>query len=402
MRALLVTTHYPPERTGGASRMADLASQLARAGVDVTVLAPPPAFPPGAFPRSWTRRSDAREDGVRVVRLWGWQPRSARPGFASRAAYYVSFPAHAALWTRANARKLDVVVCTMPPVFTALAGLAAARAGVPLVVDVRDRWIDAAVSLGFASERSPLTRAARRLERKALQRARVVTAVTRTLAEHLRAEHGLPAERVALVPNGVDTTRFRPVAAEKRPEIAYAGLLGHAQDLELALRALAIARRSRPDLGLVIAGDGETRPGLEKLARELGVAGAVRWLGVVPRTEVPAVLCGAVAALAPNKSLPTLDYAVPTKAYEALACGVPFIGAGGSELASLARESGGGLFAESRPEAMAEAMLTLLDDPDRAQDMGKRGRAHVTERYDRAALSRAFLQAIASAAEARE
>ena len=86
-RVCIVSQHFPPEKSGNASRIHDTAAHLADLGFDVTVLAPHPTFPTGSFQRTW-RRSDVQEvGGVRVVRLWTWQPASGDPGFLSRMAY---------------------------------------------------------------------------------------------------------------------------------------------------------------------------------------------------------------------------------------------------------------------------------------------------------------------------
>ena len=78
--------------------------------------------------------------------------------------------------------------------------------------------------------------------------------------------------------------------------------------------------------------------------------------------------------VAPLKRLETLEYAAPTKAYEYMACGIPFIGCGNGEIANLANDSGAGVIADNTPEAIAAAISSLLDDPDRMEEMGRRGR----------------------------
>ena len=68
----IVSQHFPPERSGNASRIHDTAAHLAKLGIGVTVLAPHPTFPTGSFPRTW-KRSDVQEaDWIRVVRPWTW------------------------------------------------------------------------------------------------------------------------------------------------------------------------------------------------------------------------------------------------------------------------------------------------------------------------------------------
>ena len=148
-RVCIVSQHFPPEKSGNASRIYDTAVHLADLGLDVTVLAPHPTFPTGSFPRTWRRSSVQEVNGVHVVRLWTWQPASGDPGFPSRMAYYLLFPLHAALWLIFAQNRFDVIVTSAPPLFTGLPGYILRRtSAVKWILDIRDLWIDASIGLG--------------------------------------------------------------------------------------------------------------------------------------------------------------------------------------------------------------------------------------------------------------
>ncbi len=98
--------------------------------------------------------------------------------------------------------------------------------------------------------------------------------------------------------------------------------------------------------------------------------------------------------VAPLKRLENLEYAAPTKAYEYMACGIPFIGCGSGEIAHLAKESGGGVIADNTPEAIAATLSALLDDPEKMEEMGRRGREYVAEHYDRRSVALKLKQCI--------
>jgi hypothetical protein len=68
-RVVVVSQHYPPDRSGNASRISDTCMHLNEEGWNVTVLAPPPAFPHGQFPRTWARQTTNERDGVAKQRL---------------------------------------------------------------------------------------------------------------------------------------------------------------------------------------------------------------------------------------------------------------------------------------------------------------------------------------------
>jgi len=382
----IVSQHFPPEKSGNASRIYDTAAHLAKLGIGVTVLAPHPTFPTGSFPRTW-KRSDVQEvDGIRVVRLWTWQPSSGDPGFASRMAYYLSFPVHAALWLLFTRSRFDAIMTSAPPLFTGIPGYVLKRASrVKWILDIRDLWIDASIGLGFLREGSLYERLSRRFEQACLDRADLVGVTTEELGRRISSRYRVTAP-IELLPNGVNTEFFRPTDGEKKRQIIYAGNVGHAQDLDKV--ALAVkSMNGTYNLKFVIVGDGDTRKSLEGLVKAESLTDSVIFTGILPREEIPRLLSESLVGVAPLKRLANLEYAAPTKAYEYMACGIPFVGCGNGEIAHLAKESGAGVIAENTPEAIAATLSKLLDDPEKMEEMGRRGREYVAKHYDRRSVA---------------
>lgn len=386
-RVVVVSQQYPPDRSGNASRIRDTCAHLADEGWDVTVLAPPPAFPHGQFDRTWTRRSTDRIDGVTVHRLWAWQPTATDPSFLSRMAYYLLFPFHALLWLAVHLRGYDAVVTSSPPIFTGIVGLPIGLLGLrPWIVDVRDLWIDAAVGLEFIADGGLVERASRQYERLVLRTADRITVTTSVLGDRLVDRYGVDGSAVRHVPNGVDTDTYRPTDADREPTIVYAGNVGHAQALDTCVRAMASVET--PEATLRIVGDGDVTDRLRRLAADVGVADRVEFTGLLPRESIPAELDAAMVGVAPLKPDPTLAYAVPTKAYEYMSCELPVVATGVGEIESLMRTSGGGVLVDDDADELAAAFDALLSDPDRRRRLGASGRAHVIERYDRGVVAR--------------
>jgi glycosyltransferase involved in cell wall biosynthesis len=392
-RVCIISQHFPPERSGNASRIYDTAVHLARLGIDVTVLAPHPTFPTGSFPRTWRRIRRETVDGVTVVRLWTWQPTSGDPGFVSRMAYYLLFPLHALLWLCSPQNRFDVIITSAPPLFTGIPGYVLRRtSNVKWILDIRDLWIDASVSLGFIREGSVYEKMSRKFEAMCLSRADLVGVTTEEIARRITARYRVPAP-IELMPNGVNTEVFRPTNTGKKQRIIYAGNVGHAQDLAKVALAVKSMNGTR-NVELLIVGDGDTRECLERLVEVEDLTGSVTFTGILSRDEIPRLLSESLVGVAPLKQLKTLEYAAPTKAYEYMACGIPFIGCGNGEIANLANDSGAGVIADNTPEAIAAAISSLLDDPDRMEEMGRRGREYVAEHYDRRTVALRLKQQI--------
>ncbi|WP_048046446.1 glycosyltransferase family protein [Methanosarcina mazei] len=155
MKILVISQHFPPEKSGNASRIFDMCSHLQKMGEYVTVLAPHPSFPPSSFKRKWSVFESRKMNDVNIINLLAWQPKSQDPGFVGRMAYYLSFPLHAVIWIFFNFRKFDVIITSAPPIFTGIGGIPAKLIfKKKWVMDVRDLWINASISLGFLKKGS--------------------------------------------------------------------------------------------------------------------------------------------------------------------------------------------------------------------------------------------------------
>lgn len=383
-KLLIITQHFPPDRSGNASRIFDMSNHLQKLGDDVTILAPYPSFPPGSFKRRWAISESKMVGGMKLVNLLSWQPVSEDPSFLSRMAYYLSFPLHTLLWITFNSRKFDVIMTSAPPIFTGFGGLFSKIVfKKKWCMDVRDLWIDASISLGFLKSGSFFEKISRSYERICYANADMIGVTTQELGQRILGTYqNVDESKIRVISNGVDTEFFYPVGVEKKRQIIYAGNIGHAQDLEnviLSMKSII----EHTDLKFLIVGDGDIKTSLEALAKREELSDNVEFTGLVARENIPRMFSESLIGIAALKKMPSLEYAVPTKAYEYMACGIPFVGCGNGEIRSLAEISGGGIIADNSADAIAETILELLDNPERMSEMGVHGREFVKENYDR-------------------
>jgi glycosyltransferase involved in cell wall biosynthesis len=385
-KVLIISQHFPPEKSGNASRIYDLAFHLVKQGTDVTVISPHPTFPTGAFSRTWKIFSQVRVNGIESVRLWSWQPISSNPGFLSRILYYLIFPIHTIFWIILHFRHFDVIITSSPPVFTHIPGrFATAVFKKPWIMDIRDLWIDASVSLGFLKKGSFFEKTARMFETDCLRTSDVVGVTTHELGRRLSDDPEVQ-KKIHHIPNGVDTEFFQPSSGVKKDQIVYAGNIGYAQDLDLVVRAVQLINKQQ-HLEFVIAGGGDTQSDLERLVDSENLQSLVHFPGILPREEIPRIISESYLGIAPLKKLQSLEYAAPTKVYEYMACGIPFIGCGSGEIQEIADNSGGGIIAENSPEEIAKAILILVNNPKKRDEMGSSGRKFVEQSYTRKAIA---------------
>jgi len=190
---------------------------------------------------------------------------------------------------------------------------------------------------------------------------------------HIFARHGY---RARVVRNVVDTSRFRYRERRPlRPRILSVRNLERHYRVDVSLRAFAALKRRYPEASLTVAGYGSEEPALRRLAASLALDG-VCFIGRVEPHAIPALYDE--ADLFVNSA--TVDNQ-PVSVLEAFAAGLPVISTGTGDIAAMLGDGDRGLLVPSGdPDALAEAMVTLLEYPERAWRMARRARREV-DRY---------------------
>ncbi len=253
-------------------------------------------------------------------------------------------------------------------------------------------WAHVAHTLGLVKNRALATGARPepalriQVEGEIAQQADLLIASTEEEGVDLVNLYGADPERVYVVPPGVDLAMFQPIdRAEARRKIGYGpgrmllfvGRLERLKGVEVAIRALALLRdRAHDDVRLLILGE-DSKEGeeseksrLRAVAAAAGVRDRVDFLGSVAHHELPYFYSAADVLV-----MPSYSESFGLVGLEAQACGRPVVGSDVTGLRSVIRdEVSGYLIASHDPAAYAERIGRLLDDPEMAQQMGRRGR----------------------------
>ena len=382
-KILIISQHFPPDKSGNASRIHDLSVNLSLKDVGVTVIAPYPSFPHGIFEKKWNSHVKIEiNPKLRLINIFSWQPKRRDPSFLSRMFYYLTFPLNAILAIFTYSKQYDIVITSTPPIFTCIPGLfAKVVLRKKWVIDCRDMWVDAAISLGFLKEKSVAEKITRKFLRICFKRTDMVFVTTEGITKRLSETYEIK-KPIRVIANGFDSKLFYPHEVSKKNRIIYSGNVGHAQDLENCILAMEKVLEKH-DLELLIVGEGDNKKELEELTLKKGLGECVKFKGLVPREEVPELISESLIGLAPLKSLESLDYAIPSKIYEYMACGVPFIGCGIGEIVRISENSKAGIITENDPDSIAEVIIDLLENPKKREEMGINGIEHAKEYYDR-------------------
>jgi glycosyltransferase involved in cell wall biosynthesis len=375
LRVLLVANTLPPRDVSGVGeQVLQLAAGLREAGCEVEILGRGPGgvagpkvlFPLFAVPA--VRRALAR----------------FRPHVVQ---VHESDGGLAALWTSAAAR--------MPrPLLVALLQVSYVeelRAVRPLVSDGRVLGRPGAVERRFRWAKAPLQIV---LGWLTVWTADLVLAPSAATAAEIRRDYlrGFRgrARDIGVLPNVTGGLAVEPAAAEAGPVepgyLLFVGRLRIRKGVEVLLEAL----REVPAARLLIAGDGEHRAALESRAAELGLGGAVAFLGRCGASRVRELLRGAAALV-----VPSIYEGMPLVVLEAMEAGVPLVASRVSGIPEVVEDgTTGWLVPPEDPGALAAALAEVLASPGEARRRGEAGRRRVEERFRPATAAAQWLRMI--------
>jgi glycosyltransferase involved in cell wall biosynthesis len=386
MRILLIHQVFVRPDDPGGTRHYELACRLVRSGHTVTILASPFSYQTGL--RVTDKDREMLEPGLEVIRcrVWG----SVNRSFFWRTIGFFSFMV-SSFFQALIQPDVDLVWGTSPPlpqVFTAW--LAARLKRAKFLFEVRDLWPAFAIQLGVL--RNPvLIRPALFLERFLYRRADALVVNSPGFIDHLTGR-GAAKSKIVLIRNGVDPAMFDPTSegAEFRARHAlgekfvalYAGAHGLSNDLGVLLDAADLLRTD-PRIRFLLVGDGKEKPALVLQAMERGLDNVV-FLPPVAKQEMTDVLAACDCGIAILRPIPLYGTTYPNKVFDYMAAGRPVVLAIGGVIRKVVEDAQAGLAVPpGNPQALADAVRALADDPSAARRMGFRGRSAVERDFGR-------------------
>jgi glycosyltransferase involved in cell wall biosynthesis len=259
------------------------------------------------------------------------------------------------------------------------------RAGLPTVATVHhpvaiDRDLDLAAA---PTLRRKLTLrrwyAFTGMQARVLQRMDAVTTVSESSRRDIDAHMGLPAERIEVIPVGIDPDEFTPPPAG-RPRDPDSILVITSADVPLKglvhlLEAVAKLRTERPVRLTVV---GSARPGgpAEAALDRLALHDAVRFTGRVPEAELIGLMQRAAVV-----AIPSLYEGFSLPAIEAMACGTPLVTTDAGALPEVVGSKAGLRVRAGDVGELTAALQLVLDSPALAEQLGRAGRRRVLDRY---------------------
>lgn len=370
MKILFFSENFPPESNAAATRVYERAVYWANWGHDVTVITQAPNFPEGrlfdGYKNKW--RQVETMSGIRVIRVKTYIAENR--GVTRRTLDFLSFMATGFIAGLRESRP-DVVVSTSPQFFAAVAGWATGAArGVPFVFELGDLWPASIAAVGVMKKSLALT-LVEKLELFLYRRSAAIAALTNSFKQNL-VSRGIPANKIAVVINGVDLARYAPKSPDTELAqqwgldgkfvVGYVGTHGMAHALGNVLDA-AERLRGQDHIRLLLAGAGAEREALMADAKRRKLDNVV-FMNRQPKEMMPRVWSLVDVALVHLKNNPLFAGVIPSKIFEAEAMGLPILLAApeGEASAIVIADKAGLHVAPEDPDALADTIITLKED----------------------------------------
>ena len=380
---ILLSSHYSPETGAAAKRTQATAQYLQTKGWRVTVVTLLPHHPANEIYEGFDTVGPfvQNEEGVQVVRYRPWLV--PKTSLALRLAAELLFCWHALLFALRHSH--DLVFGSSPYMFIGPTALLAGRLSRAKVVwEVRDlTWL---YPRSAGKKTFGLDIVLEKLMRWTASSADALVTATGGLLNYFSQR----PEAALVVYNGVTPEQIKrleysadkPLFRHSRPRVLYAGLFGYNHDLAVLLESAKLL----PNIDFTLAGDGPQKDALLQKAQTLGLQN-VSFVGHLSADELAQAYVEHDILVSHVRRDPLHLWTQPAKLWEYMATGRPIVHAGEGEIIDIIQRGGLGLTcAPGDPRVLANAMQNLVDNPQKAADMGTRARTFVEHKRNRATL----------------
>ncbi len=395
MRVFIVSCVFPPEPVTSALTSADLADEMARRGHEVIVFAPFPNRPTGNVMDGYVRRWKQVEYKNDFKIVHSWHTLSKKSHFIPRVMENISFGL-TSTWQLLMEKSPHVVYMNTWPVFSQnFNSWLLRRLGIPIVCSVQDIYPESLTGKGMLKKDGWISRVIRYADLRHLQRCTKVTSISSPMLDLLIKNRQLPKEKIYLVPNWMDASKFL-IGLQREGHFrqlhginsglflaVFAGSLTMSAGVGLYLKVAEMLSH-RKDIRILLVGDGSMR---EKLERDIVVSKVKNIQVVSPLREqdVPEVqAAGDILLLSLSGEMS--QSAAPSKLIAYMLSGRPTVASISSESATakiLSEAEAGFVLPPDDPRAVAELLIQLADNRSSLDQLGKNARKYAETHFSK-------------------
>ena len=401
MNLLLYSAYYEPEVAASLYLSTNLYEDFAASGMNVRLYVPLPTRGVSDEIRNqYKGKIEKKENNkLEIIRLN--IPREGKNSI-KRAFRY--------LWMNLvfihASRKFDadaIFVQSTPPTQGAMAAIIKKKKKIPFIYNLQDVFPDSLVGAGMTTENSIVYKVGRKIEDFTYRNADKIIVISEDIKNNI-IHKGVPAEKIEIVPNWIDTRIVHPVKKEEnylfekfdiprdRFTVVYAGNLGYAQNIEVIIKAAEVLKQNR-EIQFVIFGKGAQEEEYKKKAEGLD---NIKFFPIQPYSEVSYVYSLADASIVPCKK-GFGGSAMPSKTWSIMATGTPVLASfdSGTEMERIVRNESVGLFSEADDyEALSINITTIYEDRALKDNFGKNARSYVERKLNRKVCTQKYIETI--------
>lgn len=400
MRILIITQYFPPEVGAPQNRLSELAIRLKSFGHEILVLTAMPNYPNGIIHDKYRGSFYIKDEfeNLDVVRSYIYATRSK--SLVKRLWNYFSFVISSCIvgGLKVNG-KFDFVFCESPPLFLGISAYVISKQKhAKLIFNVSDLWPESAEKLGLVKNKYFLW-AAYKLEAFLYKKSILISGQTQGIVADIK--NRFPSANVVWLPNGVDLNLYNTEKIESNWRnrngfnegdilIAYAGIIGHAQGLDVILRA-AKKLKDKLNIKFLIIGSGPLKEDLVLSAKKDGITN-VYFFDTVTKDEMPAIVKAYDISIVPLRKLDLFLGAIPSKIFENLSMEKPILLGVDGEARELFinQAKAGEYFIPENDESLVFSILKMTSNRPLMRTFGTNGRNYVNEKFNRNKIAERF------------
>ena len=382
-KALIIAPNFRPESVGGASRIYEMAKKI-QEKYDVTVVCPPPTYPFTKYKKSKHLFHKETVNGITICRIWTHQPSTTNPSFLGRFLYYTIFPILANLFLFRLLCGVSFVIISTPPSSLLITSWVVRLFQRKLIVDVRDLWIDALVSLKYINRNNLMVKLTKKFEIDCWKKADLILSNSVITVDRIKQILAKDLTKIKYFPFHADLKIFKKENIQTEKQIVYIGNFGISQALQVLINAIPSVLSKFPDLNVKLYGGGFYESKIKNLVKELGLEKSVCFFDPVPREEIPLILSKSLVGIVSLENNEGLRSAIPTKTFEYLACSLPILAYGRSdELKRIIKESDAGIYVDgNNHKEIGDSLIKLLNDEDKLEKYSVNGRKFMEKKIN--------------------
>lgn len=394
---LYLTQYFPPEIGATQNRALEMVTHLVGSGHHVTVLTEFPNHPSGIIPKRYKFKLFERglSTGIEVIRCF--VKASPNKNFLNRILFYFSFMISSFIaGMKLKGRKYDLIYATSPPLPVGLSAYMISKLRqIKFIFEIRDLWPESAIAMGELKNRKAI-QLSEWIERICYKNASEIVVVTQGIHDRLTLK-GINSDKLRIIPNGTNVEVFsfsadnnsskKELGCQGKFIILYAGIIGLAQGIETLVEVVKLLKKNNNILFLFV-GEGPLKRKLLELQKAYELNNLCI-INEVPRKEVFKYFAAADVCLVPLKKADIFKAALPSKMFDAWACGRPIILTVDGEAREHLNRANAGIYVDSEDHAgIRDAIIHLFNNPDEGRTYGINGRRYVEKYFSREALAR--------------